>query len=150
MQATEALHALVCHTTYCAQLMNLPMADILTPVLQALKPFSLPTQLTFAATVACLVTRAHCECEALPKSAGKDPKTRLAICSSIQHGSTLGVICSCISRASVVNCWAALILCQCVRGSAHCTASQQMLTQTQRRDTEMRGVICHQMYCVCA
>lgn len=60
VHAVEVLHVLVCHTSYCHQLLDLPMTDIFKPLLLALQPW--PTaQLTFGASLAC-VAAAGWEC----------------------------------------------------------------------------------------
>ncbi|KAL3148846.1 hypothetical protein ABBQ32_001722 [Trebouxia sp. C0010 RCD-2024] len=146
VEAIEALHTLVCHTTYSQQLIHLPMNDIFKPLLQALQPFPLSTQLTFGASLACLAAQAHAECQDLPKSALKEPRARLAICHSIQHNATLELICSCIVSALTVPMpWSTehtVSLARALHRAAHLCKQQPHLVTPMIKKTQAHVLLC--------
>ena len=109
--AMEALHALVCHTTFCHQLLRVccrPMIPCFKPLLLALRLWPI-AQLTFGASLVCLATEAY-NCsfqhrEGLPLSASTTSEVATAgLVDSIRQNCTLDVVCSCLQDALLVTC----------------------------------------------
>ena len=109
IHAMEPLHALVCHTTYCHQLLGrscLPMLAWFKHLLLDLRPWPI-AQLTFGASLACLAEVGSDLCEDLPDSAWKTPTAKAgssALVSSIRRNHILDVICGCLQDALLVSC----------------------------------------------
>ena len=109
IDAMDALHALVCHTTFCHQLLGrgcLPMLAWFEHMLLALRPFP-AAQLTFGASLACLAEVGSDLCEDLPDSAWQTPIAKTgaaALVSSIRRNHILDVICGCLQDALLVSC----------------------------------------------